>query len=322
MAAVSGQNTPRNTSPNASQPHSPFAAVTRPQPVSSASSTTSHEGIARRLPWRHAAGRRSAAPSATRGISLGGLFEATPPGAWLCDAHLAELADARFTTVRLPVKWSAHAGTAAPYAIDPGFLAAVDHTVEAARAHGLTVIVDVHHYDELSADPEGHTERFLGLWRQLARRYPRDVRLELLNEPHDRLRGARWNALLAQALAVVRETAPEHTVIAGPAHRNVIAGLDELEAPQDDNLIVGVHYYLPFAFTHQGAPWLPGAEAWLGTEWDGEGAVVADIERAAAWGRAYGHEVVIGEFGALTRRRCRPAPPRRPVCGGPRSASA
>jgi endoglucanase len=235
----------------------------------------------------------------TRGISLGGLFETTPPGAWLHERHFAAVAEAGLTTVRLPVKWSAHADAAPPYAIDPGFLAAVDRAVAGGRAHGLAVVVDIHHYDELSADPDGHAERFLALWRQLAPRYPADVRLELLNEPHDRLRGARWNALLAQALAVVRDAAPEHTVIAGPAHRNVIAGLDELEPPPDDHLIVGVHYYLPFEFTHQGAAWLPGAGAWLGREWDGEAAVIADLERVAAWGRAHGHEMSIGEFGVL-----------------------
>src|SRR4051812_15595804 len=139
---------------------------------------------------------RAGAP-VTRGISLGGLFETTPPGAWLRDRHFALLADAGFTTVRLPVKWSAHADTAPPYAVDPAFLAAVDAAVAAALARGLEVIVNVPHHDEQSAAPDAHAERFLALWRQLAPRYPADVRLELLNEPHGPLRGARWNRLPA-----------------------------------------------------------------------------------------------------------------------------
>ena len=46
---------------------------------------------------------------------------------------------------------------------------------------------------------------------------------------------------------------------------NTIAGLTELELPDDDRLIVTIHYYLPLPFTHQGAHWWPHAADWLGT---------------------------------------------------------
>ncbi|MEZ0293216.1 MAG: glycoside hydrolase family 5 protein, partial [Solirubrobacteraceae bacterium] len=55
---------------------------------------------------------------------------------------------------------------------------------------------------------------------------------------------------------------------------------------------------LPFRFTHQGAPWIAGADAWLGTAWgtDADRARLrADLAAAAAWAR--GRRLFLGEFG-------------------------
>ena len=42
----------------------------------------------------------------------------------------------------------------------------------------------------------------------------------------------------------------------GPANWNSINSLNTLEIPNDENLIITVHYYSPFEFTHQGASWV------------------------------------------------------------------
>ena len=146
--------------------------------------------------------------------------------------------------------------------ITPRLFSAVDEMVLAALDRNLSVVIDVHHYDELCADPAVHRQRYLALWTQIAERYadsPSTVRFELLNEPHMSLTGARWNDLLAEALAVVRDSNAHRDVIVGPAAMNTIAGLADLELPDDDRLVVTVHYYLPLPFTHQGAPWWPHA---------------------------------------------------------------
>jgi endoglucanase len=41
-------------------------------------------------------------------------------------------------------------------------------------------------------------------------------------------------------------------VIVGPARMNDIGELTELELPDDDRVVVTVHYYAPLEFTHQG----------------------------------------------------------------------
>jgi endoglucanase len=217
------------------------------------------------------------------------------------------IAGAGFDLVRLPVRWSAHADPDPPYRIDEGFADRVDRALADARARGLAVVLNVHHYDELCDDPPGQADRFLGLWRQLAARYAGHdpaLRFELLNEPRAPMTAAQWNGLLAAALAVVRPSHPDRTVVVGPADLNSVDGLAALDLPADGHLTLGVHYYEPFRFTHQGAPWLDGTEPWVGTGFgtDAERAAVeADLARAAHWARARGLPVFLGEFGAFHR---------------------
>ena len=200
-----------------------------------------------------------------RGINLGNTLDALSSQRRrlpVAVEHLDVIRDVGFDTVRLPVAWSHHASSRPPFVISPRLFAAVDEMVLGALERNLSVVVDVHHYDELSADPAAHRPRFLALWAQIAERYadsPSTVRFELLNEPHLCLTGTPWNDLLAETLAIVRDSNAHRDVIVGPAMMNTIAGLTDLELPDDDRLIVTIHYYLPLRFTHQGAGWWPEA---------------------------------------------------------------
>jgi endoglucanase len=220
-------------------------------------------------------------------------------------AHLDVIRRAGFDTVRVPVAWSKHASTRAPFKIRPSLFAAVDELLHGAVERELDVIVDIHHYDEQCSDPAAHHDRFLALWTQIGERYaalPPTVRFELLNEPHQQLTGQRWNELLAAALTVVRDSNPGRDVVVGPAARNTIAGLADLELPDDDRLIVTIHYYLPLSFTHQGADWWPHAADWLGTRWGSPAerdAVRHDLGAAVAWSHHRGRPLLIGEFGTI-----------------------
>jgi endoglucanase len=78
-----------------------------------------------------------------------------------------------------------------------------------------------------------------------------------------------------------------------------------LQLPASDrNIIVAVHYYNPFVFTHQGAEWVSGSEAWLGTTWSGttveQQAVRDDFNAIGNWGTANNRPMNIGEFGAYS----------------------
>src|SRR5262249_46526132 len=104
-----------------------------------------------------------------------------------------------------------------------------------------------------------HKDRFLALWKQIAEHYksaPDGVAFELLNEPKDKATTTVLNPIYAQAIALIRKSNPKRTLFVGPGKWNQASELVNLRLPDDDdNLIVTVHSYDPFYFTHQGATW-------------------------------------------------------------------
>ncbi|GIW86233.1 MAG: hypothetical protein KatS3mg108_0557 [Isosphaeraceae bacterium] len=248
-----------------------------------------------------------------RGLNLGNALEAPSEGAWglrLRADFFPRIQQAGFQSVRIPIRWSAHAATNAPYTIDPAFLDRVQWAVKQARDHHLKAIINFHHYEELYQNPDSETPRFLALWRQVATAFQdvpvTDLAFEILNEPHGALDDDRWNALIPQALATIRQSNPDRIVILGPAQWNNLSHLDRLILPADDQrLIVTFHYYNPFPFTHQGAAWVSGSDAWIGQTWTASNeqlnALRADFDKVAAWARQHRRPIFLGEFGAYSR---------------------
>lgn len=245
-----------------------------------------------------------------RGVNFGNALEAPNEGEWgitLEALHFQRAAEAGFETIRLPIRWSAHAMPGPPYTISSGFFARIDWAIDRALENGLNIIINVHHYEGLDADPENHTDRWLAIWKQIAERYksrPDSVLFELMNEPHDQLTATVWNGLIVQGLNVIRESNPVRNVVIGPVSWNNTDALSSLRLPDDDHIIVTVHMYEPFQFTHQGAEWASGSDAWRGTRWSGtpqQRAFVTNIlTRAANWGEQHNRPMFVGEFGAYS----------------------
>jgi len=251
-----------------------------------------------------------------RGVNFGNALEAPTEGDWgvvLQDEYFDLVKQAGFSSIRLPVRWSAHALTAKPYTIDPVFMKRVDWAVANALARNLPIIVNIHHYRETYTDPLGQKERFLALWQQIAEHYqdyPPLLVFEVMNEPKPILNADIWNVYIKEALAVIRRSNPTRTVLVGPAKDNIIAQLPYLEIPEDDrNIIVTVHHYFPLEFTHQGAAWLSKSKGdsskWLGTRWTGtpaeQKAITDAFDTAAAWAKAHHRPINVGEFGAYSK---------------------
>jgi endoglucanase len=129
---------------------------------------------------------------------------------------------------------------------------------------------------------------------------------ELLNEPHTKLIDKKWNDTIPVVLEAIRSSNPNRPVIVGPPFWNAIWALDKLTLPADPHLIVTVHYYDPFKFTHQGAPWSsPDVRDLKGIKWEGTDAELKDLrgkfDKVAAWAKKHDRPVYLGEFGAFEK---------------------
>jgi endoglucanase len=280
-------------------------------------------------------------PFLSRGLNFGNALDAPSEGAWgvvLAEEDFPRVRDAGFDHVRLPVRFSAHASESPPYSIDEVFLRRVDWAIARALANGLGIVVDMHHYEELTSDPDLHADRFVGMWKQIAERYrdaPDAVCFELLNEPHDKLTADKWNALLVRALAAVRATNPTRTVIVEGVDWASATSLRHLAVPDDPAIVASFHMYQPILFTHQGAAWMnpefrttgvrfPGppsapltpvstarSVAWV-REWferyngdpasinpSGNRAILEQLDLAKAFAESHRVRVYMGEFGAI-----------------------
>ena len=270
---------------------------TEPTPVPSPTATTEPGGF----------------PYLGRGMNLGNKLEAPVEGTWgpsLEAWNFPVIAQAGFDSVRMPIRWNSdRALTTAPYTIDQNFLVnRVQWGVDQALANDLTVVINMHHYDEMYANPYAEKDRFLAMWQQIAdhfKDYPNDkVVFEILNEPHDNLTAEIWNDFLAEAHAVIRQSNPNRTIMIGSAEWGGIEGMNKLVLPNDDNMIFTVHYYEPFPFTHQGAEWTTPEMA-CGVAWgtDAEKAQVRQrLDEVATWAQQRNNiHVYVGEFGVYKR---------------------
>lgn len=279
-----------------------------------------------------------------RGVNLGNALEAPIEGQWgiiLQESDFKTIKDAGFETVRVPIKWSAHADAEAPYAIDAEFFERIDWVVDQTLKQGLNVVLDMHHFDEIYLNPDEQEARFLALWKQISSRYkelPSNVYFELLNEPNGSLTWSKWNRMLKKALDTIRSEDQWHTVIIGSVNWNNYADLVSLDIPVNEhNVIVTFHYYDPFPFTHQGAEWAgpeigtsgviwPGPPAqkvepvtaakqvkWV-DDWfqdyntkpvetnpAGPNSIVEAFDKVNNWAKEHHRPIYLGEFGAYSK---------------------
>jgi endoglucanase len=247
-----------------------------------------------------------------RAVNFGNALEAPVEGEWgvvLREEYFQLAADAGFDAIRLPIRWNTHALEESPYTIHPSFFDRVDWAVENALSRGLVLILDFHHFTDYMECATCERTRLLMLWEQIAdhyRAYPPELVYEVLNEPTNAVSAAEWNEALASALGVIRASNPERVVVVGPVNWNAPGLLKTLELPEDDRRIIAIfHYYNPFPFTHQGAEWADGSDAWLGTTWSGttaeQKAIRGEFLSAADWGRENNRPIFLGEFGAYEK---------------------
>ncbi len=135
----------------------------------------------------------------------------------------------------------------------------LEAAIERFHRAGLLVMVDIHNEERAAELDPAWQEAFVRFWGALAKRLsrfdPELTILEIINEPVFDKREEEWNTLNGRLATVIRQNAPEHTIVTSGPNWGGIDGLKKLKLLPDKNVIYSFHCYDPFAFTHQGATW-------------------------------------------------------------------
>ncbi len=236
-----------------------------------------------------------------RGITFGNTLDAPHEGAWapeLREEYFDLIKSAgMFDHIRVPVRWDTHAQNKAPFTIEPEFMRRVDWAVSHALQRGFHVVLNIHHFDGLNANPAANKEKFIALWQQIAeyfKDYPENLYFEIYNEPHHAL-DACWNQYYPLAYDMIRKQNPSRNIIIScPGWANITT-LDRLVLPErikdDPNILVQFHFYYPMEFCNQGAVG-NGSEDVRGHRWTGTEAQKKTMtrlaDRAAQWAKRNG----------------------------------
>ncbi|TPN77725.1 glycoside hydrolase family 5 protein [Mesorhizobium sp. CU2] len=191
---------------------------------------------------------------------------------FLKEDDLKALKAAGFDFLRVPVDPSPFLSDQTAALRDDLYASVLDSARLINRA-GLKVIVDLHlipsggnrkiGMSEVTKDPatfDAYVEMARKMARTLAKEDPKQVALELMNEPIvdcDASGTHLWPDRQKQLFAAARSSATRLTLIlTGGCYSNAesLSKIDP-KAIADDNIIWAFHSYDPFLLTHQGATW-------------------------------------------------------------------
>ena len=222
---------------------------------------------------------------------------------------------AGFNAVRIPVTWNEHMDGDK---IEESWLNRVNEVVDYAIDNDMYVIINVHHDDYTwlkpsRADKAKSESRLISIWEQLSERfkdYDYHLLFEGMNEP--RIIGGEneWtcgtaeereviNELFASFVETVRNSGGNNAVrsLIITAHAAAMdeTGIKDVKIPDDDRIIVSIHYYSPWDFA--------GGDN-SRSEW-GSDADKKELDKGFELVKKYfidkGVPVIIGECGATNK---------------------
>jgi aryl-phospho-beta-D-glucosidase BglC (GH1 family) len=223
-----------------------------------------------------------------------------------------------FKTLRLPVTWHQHLGSAPDYTIDSEWLDRVEEVANYAFTNDMYVIINIHHDDSWIIPTYDKKNAVIAqiekVWTQIANRfkdYGDYLIFETFNEP--RLEGSaeEWNGGTAEgrdvlnsfhlaAVNAIRNTgennASRHLMVSPYGASGSVDAINDLVIPNNDSrIIVSWHNYSPYSFALQ----IPGTTTW--------GSDSEKAELTTLFDRIYnkfiknGRAVIMGEFSSTDK---------------------
>ena len=185
-------------------------------------------------------------------------------------SDLRRLAEAGFDFVRLPIDPGPFA--AATGAQRERLFGTVSAAIDLILAQGLSLVLNVqanaatHHYNPdrfygSATAPlfPAYRDVVVELARRFGTRAPGRIALEPVNEPPQACGAVAWNRVQATLLGAARKAAPALTLVATGACGGMGSGLTALDPASFVALspvLFTFHFYEPYLFSHQGAPWM------------------------------------------------------------------
>jgi hypothetical protein len=200
--------------------------------------------------------------------------------------------------------------------INESVLGYLTDMVDSCVSRGMVALIDYHSPAWTVSYTSDNINEYLSHWTQIASTLSSydttEVVYELVNEPHYDLTLTQWNDLAARAVDSIRAYDTDKYIMLSPGYWAGVKGLPYLVLPDDDRLIVSLHYYDPRTLTHQCAAWgleLPGggylSETWCGTPWYAiqpfMDVIIGDFAYVDEFRAANNNVPIhIGEFGVYT----------------------
>lgn len=172
-----------------------------------------------------------------------------------------------FKTIRLPVSFDLFLEKDKKL-IEKLLLDELHQVYELVESQQMNLII-TYHYGRLYkvADRKTEVQRIADMWKQFVARFKGkgydNLYFGLYNEP--RIGEEDWNLSAKQLMSTLRKEDKDRFWIVGGTNFNGIDALINLKLIPDDNKIIYTfHFYQPYIFTHQGAPWDPKKTSILG----------------------------------------------------------
>jgi endoglucanase len=124
---------------------------------------------------------------------------------------------------------------------------------------GLIVIVDGHS-ESLNTELETSSsarQKYKTFWTQLSERLKgfdyKKVYIEPYNEPVFENNAKLWSQFQLELHQVIRKVLPDNTIVLTANNKSYSNSFADIELPKDSNIMLDIHYYSEFVYTHQGA---------------------------------------------------------------------
>lgn len=257
------------------------------------------------------------------GWNLGNTLDATPnETSWgnppASEDLIKQLKKDGIDSIRVPVTWKDHHGSAPDYEIDEQWMDRVQEVVDYVVDNGMYAILNLHHDEwimDASKDYDKVLERYKALWSQIADRfkgYSDYLIFESMNEIgfEDLQHGEKptqeaydiLNKLNDEFVTLIRSTGgnnPErHLLIAG-YFTDIARSVEGSVIPDDDRTILSLHYYTPWRFCVNGVE-EDNSTAFWGSDND-----IAELKRLFTMVETTfiekGVPVILGEYGVNPR---------------------